>query len=88
MAESGSDRSSISSATDDESIYSSYDSLVSEDIDVDHFPSLSLDTEVLPYRFEPEPSPEPTTDVSLVTDREDEPSSRMGTTNWYELSIA
>ena len=78
----------LSPVTDDESVYSSCDSLVSEDIDVDHFPSLSLDTEVLPYRFEPEPSPEPITDVSLATDREDEPSSQMGSTNWYEFSVA
>ena len=82
MAESGSDRSSLSSVTDDKSIYSSYDSLVSENIDADRFPSLSLDTEVLLYQFEPEPFPEPITDVSLVTDREDEPSSWMGNTNW------
>jgi len=91
MGQSGSDHSSLSSASDDEFVYSSCDSLVSEDIDTDCFPLLSLDTEVLPYRFKPEPSPEPTmdstTDVFLVTDKEDEPSSRMGNTNWYKLSI-
>ena len=82
MAENGSDCSSLSSVTDDESVYSSYDSLVSEDIGADRFPSLSLDTKLLPYWFEPESPPEPTTDVLLVTDREDEPSSQMSNTNW------
>ena len=82
MAESSSDRSSLSSATDNESLYSSSDSLVSDDDGADRFPLLSLDAEVFPYRFEPDPSPEPSTDVSLVTHSEDELSSRMGNTNW------
>jgi len=67
MAESSGDRSSLSSATDNESLYSSSDSLVSDDDGADRFPPLSLDTEVFSYRFEPEPSPEPSTDISLVT---------------------
>ena len=49
MAESSSDRPSLSSATDNESLYSSSDSLVSDDGGADHFPSLSLDAEVFPY---------------------------------------
>ena len=85
MAESGSDRSSLSSVTDDESIYSGYDSLTSEESDTDCFLSLSQATEVLPYQFEPEPSPEPTAGdlhTDTVTDTEDEPSSQIGNTNW------
>jgi len=82
MEESGSDHSSLSSTTDNESLYSSYDSLVSEDNDTGHFPSLSLDTEVLPYQFEPEPSTEPTTDVSLLTNSIDEPPRQLGNTDW------
>ena len=82
MAESSSDRSSLSSATDNESLYSSSNSLVSDDDGADCFPSLSLDAEVFPYWFEPDPSLEPSTGVSLVTHSEDELSSRMGNTNW------
>jgi len=81
MEESGSNRSSLSSTTDNESLYSSYDSLVSEDDDTGYFPSLSLDTEVLPYRFKPEPSTKPTTDVLLVTDSVDEPPRWLGNTS-------
>ena len=82
VAESSSDRSSLSSATDNESLYSSSDSLASDDGGADCFLSLSLDAEVFPYWFEPDPSPEPSTDVSFVTHSKDELSSRMGNTNW------
>lgn len=93
MAESGSGRSSLSSSfssvTDDECIYSSFDSLPSEENDNDFFltGALSYETEaaVLPYRFEPEASPEPSTDdchEGIVSDGEDMPSSRIGNTNW------
>ena len=82
MAESHSDRSSLSSVTDNESVYSSNDSLSSEESDTDSFPS---GTEVLPYQFEPEPSPEPTADdphAGIVTRSEDDPPGRIGNTNW------
>ena len=89
MAESGSDgsstRSSRSSVTDDESVCSSSTSLSSGMSNDDSFPSLSRGTEVLPYLFEPEPSPEPSTEDSharIVTDEEDVPHSRIGNTNW------
>ena len=75
MAESSSDRFSLSSATDNESLYLSSDSLVLDDNDAGCFPSRSPNAEVLPYRFEPDPSPEPSMDVSLVTHNKDEPSS-------------
>ena len=61
MAESGSNRSPLSSMTDDESIYDSNDYLSSEESDADCLPSLTEDAEVLPYLFEPEASPEPIT---------------------------
>ena len=89
MAESGSDgsstRSSRSSVTDDESVCSSFTSLSSGMSNDDSFPSLSRGTEVLPYLFEPEPSPEPSIEDSharIVTDEEDVPHSRIGNTNW------
>ena len=53
----------------------------------DHFSSLSLDAEVFPYQFEPDPSPEPSLVVSLVTHSEDEPSSRMSTKNCELLCV-
>ena len=66
MAESSSDssssRSSCSSVTDDESIGSSLDSYSSGMSDDDGFPSLLRGVEVLLYQFEPEPSPEPSTE--------------------------
>jgi len=76
-AESSTDHSSLSSATDNESLYSSSASLASEwdDDNVERFLLLSLDAEVLPYWFESDPSPEPSMNVSLVTQSEDEPSS-------------
>ena len=81
IAKSSSDCFSLLSATDNKSLYSSSDSLVSDD-DAGHFPLLSLDAEVFPYRFEPNPSPEPSKDVSLVIHSEDDPSRWMGNTNW------
>ena len=61
MADSSSDssssRSSCSSVTDDESIGSSLDSYSSGMSDDDGFPSLLRGVEMLPYQFEPEPSP-------------------------------
>ena len=89
MAESGSDssslRSSRSSVMDDDSVCSSSASLSSGMSDDDSFPSLSRGIEVLPYRFEPKPSPEPSTEDSharIVIDEEDVPRSRIGNTNW------
>ena len=70
---------------DDDSVCSTSTSLSSGMSDDDSFPSLSCETEVLPYLFEPEPSPEPSTENSharVVTDEEDVPHSRIGNTNW------
>ena len=94
MAESGTDgsspRSSRSLVMDDKFVYSSSTyvrtSLSSGMSDDDSFPSLSCGIEVpLPYRFEHEPSPEPSTEDSharIVTDEEDVPHSRIGNTIW------
>ena len=85
MAESGSNCSSLSSVTNDESIYDSDDYLSSEESDADCLPSLTEDTEVLPYLFEPEASPEPIAGDSyaeIEADREEETSSRIHNTNW------
>ena len=89
MAESGSDssssRSSCSSVTDDESIGSSSDSYSSGMSDDDGFPSLLHGVEVLPYQFEPKPSPEPSTEdphARIPTDEEEVMHSRIGNTNW------
>ena len=57
MAESGSDSSSLSSMTKDQSISDSDGYLSSEESDTDCLPSLTEDAEVLPYLFEPEASP-------------------------------
>ena len=73
MAESDSDRSSLSSVTADESIHDSGNYLSSEESDADCLPSLTEDAEVLPYLFEPEASPEPITHNSytkIEADRE------------------
>ena len=69
---SSSSRSSCSSLTDDESVGSSSDFYSSDMSDDDGFPSLSRGVEVLPYQFEPEPSPEPSTGDSHVCIRTDE----------------
>ena len=85
MAESGSNCSSLSSVTNDESIYDSDDYLSSEESDADCLPSLTENAEVLPYLFKPEASPEPIVGDSyaeIEADREEETSSRIHNTNW------
>ena len=85
MAESGSDRSPLSSMTDDESIYDSDDYLSLEESNADCLPSLTEDAEVLPYLFEPEAFPEPImgdSHAEIEADREEETSSRIHNTNW------
>ena len=84
MAESDSSGSSSShsSVTDNETDFSSsnsYSSGMSDD--EDGFSSLSYGMEVLPYRFEPEPSPVES-HTPILTDAEDTPHSRVGNTNW------
>ena len=84
MAGSGSDCSSLSSVTDDESIFSSYDSLHQKRAILIVF-ILSQGTEVLLYQFKPEPSPKLTvgdSHSSIVTYALDEASSQIGNTNW------
>ena len=59
-----------------------YSSGMSDD---DGFSLLSRGIEVLPYQFEPEPSPEPSTGDSharIRTDEEEVMHSRIGNTNW------
>jgi len=75
MTESGSDLSSLSSVTDDDSINDSDDYLSSEESNADYLAFLAEDAEVLPYRFEPDATPEPRAGYSLVeieADREEE----------------
>ena len=85
MAESGSDLSSLSSVTDNESIYDSDNYLLSEESDVDCLVFLTKDIEVLPYRFKPEAPPDPRagySHVEIETDREEEAPSQIRNTNW------
>ena len=81
MAES--DSSTCSSVTDDESVCSSPNPLLSgtSDDDDDGFPSLSHGTEVLPYQFEPDPLPDES-HARVLTDEEDTLRGRVGNTNW------
>ena len=73
--------------TDDESVGSSLDSYSSDMSDDGGFPSSLLrGVEVLPYQFEPEPSPELSTEdlhARTPTDEEKVMHSRIGNTNWY-----
>lgn len=80
MAES--DSSTRSSVTDDESVYSSSESLSSSLSDGDNFPLPSYEDEVLPYRFEPDPSPDDTSHSRILSGEESLRDSRMGNTNW------
>ena len=85
MAESGSDLSSLSSVTDNDSINDSDDYLSSEESDVDYLAFLTEDAEVLPYRFKPDATPEPRVGYSLMeieADREEEAPSQIHNTNW------
>ena len=81
MAESES--STRSSVTDDESLCSSSESLSSSLSDGDGFPLPSYRGEVLPYQFEPDPSPGRGSSHSRVPSGEDSlRPSRIGNTNW------
>ena len=85
MAESGSDLSSLSSVTDDDSINDSDNYLSSEQSDADYLAFLTKDAEVWPYRFEPDATPEPRAGYSpadFEADREEEAPSRIHNTNW------
>jgi len=84
MAESDSSTSTCSSVTDDESVCSSPNPLLSgmsDDDNDDGFPSLSHGTEVLPYQFEPDPLPDES-HARVLTDEEDTLRGRVGNTNW------
>ena len=80
MAES--DSSSPSSVTDDESVCSSSDYLSSNLSDEDGLPSLTHGSEVLPYQFEPDPSPDDLLHARILSGEESLRHSRIGNTNW------
>ena len=77
-----SDSSTRSSVTDDESVCSSSEYLSSSLSDGDDFPLSSYEDEVLPYRFEPDPSPNDTSHSHILSGEESLHNSRMGNTNW------
>ena len=80
MAES--DSSTPSSVTDDESVCSSSDYLSSNLSDEDGLPSLTHRGEVLPYQFEPDPSPDDLLHAHILSGEESLRHSRIGNTNW------
>ena len=85
ITESGSDLSWLSSVTDDDSINDSDNYLSSEESEADYLAFHTKDTEVLPYHFEPDATPEPRADYSLSeikADREEKAPSRIQNTNW------
>ena len=80
MAES--DSSIPSKVSDDESVCFSSDYLSSNLSDEDGLPSLTHGCEVLPYQFEPDPSPENLLHTRILSREESLCHSRIGNTNW------
>ena len=79
MAES--DRSAPSSVTDNESVCSSSDYLCLNLSDEDGLPSLSYGGEVLLYQFEPDPCPDDSSHVHVLSREESLRHSQIGNTN-------
>ena len=80
MAES--DSSTPSSVTDNKSVCSSSDYLPLNLSDEDGLPLLSYGGEVLPYQFEPDPSPDDSSYTHVLSGEESLSHSRIGNTNW------
>ena len=77
-----SDRSTPSSVTDDESVCFSSDYLSSNLSDEDGLPSMTHGGEVLPYQFEPDPSPDNLLYACILSGEESLRHSQIGNTNW------